>query len=96
MNLNVLIFKVLDRAHRIGSIYTEIIRNKKCKSIIVPFTTFRQRTLFYRARKNLKSTKVKLDLTQSRSDLIKKANNHVKEIRAVNFCYADENCRLRY
>ena len=42
---------VLDRTHRIGSIYTVRVSNKKCKSIIVRFTTFRRRTLFYRARK---------------------------------------------
>ena len=75
-------------------ILTELAK-KKCKSIIVRFTTFRHRTLFYRARKNLKSAKVKLDLTKSRFDLLKRANNHVKEIRAINFCYADVNCRLR-
>ena len=45
--------------------------------------------------KNLKSGfKVKLDLTKSRFNLLKKANNHVKEIPAINFCYADVNCRL--
>ena len=72
---------------------TEIAK-KKCKSIIVRFTTFRHRTLFYRARKNLKSAKVKLDLMKSRFDLLKRANNHMKEIRAINFCHADRNCRL--
>ena len=37
----------LDRAHRIGSSYPDRITSKKCKSIIVRFTTFRHRTLFY-------------------------------------------------
>ena len=87
---------VLDRAHIIGSSYMDRVTNKKWKSIIVRFTTFRHRTLFYRARKNLKSGfKVKLDLTKSRFNLLKKANNHVKEIPAISFCYADVNCRLR-
>ena len=45
---------VLDRAHIIGSSYMDRVTNKKWKSIIVRFTTFRHRTLFYRARKNLK------------------------------------------
>ena len=85
---------VLDRAHRIGSIYTDIVRNKKCKSVIVRFTTFRHRTLFYRAR-NLKKSKVKLDLWKPRSDHLKKANYHAKEITAINFCHADVNCHLR-
>ena len=31
---------VLDRAHRIGPSYTDRITSKKCKSIIVRFTTF--------------------------------------------------------
>ena len=45
--------------------------------------------------KNLKSGfKVKFDLTKSRFNLLKKANNHVKEIPAINFCYADVNCHL--
>ena len=87
---------VLDRAQRIEPSYTDRMTSKKCKSIIVRFTTFRKRTLFYRARKNLKSGfKVKLDLTKSRFNLLKKANNHVKEIPAISFCYADVNCRLR-
>ena len=87
---------VLDRAHRIGPSYTDRITSKKCKSIIVRFTTFRHRTLFYRARKNLKSGfKVKLNLTKSRFNLLTKANNHVKDIPAISFCYADVNCHLR-
>ena len=74
---------VLDCAHRAEPSYTDRITSKKCKSIIVRFTTFRHRTLFYRARKNLKSGfKVKLDLTKSRFNLLKKANDHVKEIPA--------------
>ena len=73
MNLTKTLFKeakvsvpenVLDRAHRIGPIYTDRGSRKKCKSIIVRFTTFRQRILFYRVRKNLKTAKVKLDLTK--------------------------------
>ena len=70
-------------------------QKKKSKSIIVKFTPFRHKTLFYRGRKNLKNAKVKLDLTKSRFDFLKRANNHVKEIPAINFCYADVNCRLR-
>ena len=81
---------VLDRAHRIGPIYTERVIPKKGKSI----TTFHHRTLFYRARKNLKNAKAKLNLTKSRFDLLERANNHVNEILTINFGYADVNCRL--
>ena len=38
---------------------------------------------------------MKLDLTKSRFNLLKKANDHVKEIPAISFCYADMNCLLR-
>ena len=69
MNLTKSLFKqanvsvpenVLDRAHRIGPVYNDRVSQKKCKSIIVRFTTSRHRTLFYRARKNIKSAEVKL------------------------------------
>ena len=87
---------VVDRAHRIGPTYTDKKSNKICKSIIVRFTTFRHRTMFFRARKNLKrGVKVKLDLTKSRFNLLKKANEHVDEVPTIRFCYADVNCRLR-
>ena len=32
---------------------------------------------------------------EPRFNLLKKANNHVKEIPAISFCYADVNCRLQ-
>ena len=38
---------------------------------------------------------MKLDLTKSKFNLLKKANDHVKEIRAISFCYADVNCHFR-
>ena len=38
---------------------------------------------------------MKLDLTKSRFNLLKKAIDHVKEIPSISFCYADINCRLR-
>ena len=38
---------------------------------------------------------MKLDLTKSRFNLLRKANDHVKEIPAISFCYVDVNCRLR-
>ena len=48
---------VLDRAHRIS---------KANNGIIVRFTTFCHRTLFYRQRKKLNGNSVHLDLTKSR------------------------------
>ena len=43
---------VVDRAHRIGKGYNDKKTNVYCKSIIVRFTTFRYRTVFYRSRAN--------------------------------------------
>ena len=52
----------LDRAHRIGPVYTNKEKGK-CQSIIVRFSTFRHRTLFYRARRKIKTgEKIRLDL----------------------------------
>ena len=42
---------VLDRAHRIGPTCTDNDTGKKMQNLIVRFTTFRHRTLFYANRK---------------------------------------------
>ena len=58
---------IIDRAHRIGSRYQDASSNNYCKSIIIRFTTFCHRTMFYRAKNKLKrGVKIKLDLTKSR------------------------------
>ena len=86
---------VVDRVHRIGRIYRDCTSNKNCKGIIVRFTTFRHRTMLYRVRSKLKGVKVRLDSTKSRYDLLNNANNHVKEIPTIRFCYVNVNCRLK-
>ena len=87
---------IIDRANRIGSRYQDASSNNYCKSIIIRFTTFRHITMFYRAKNKLKrGVKIKLDLTKSRYNLLKRANDHVKEVPSMKFCYADINCRLK-
>ena len=87
---------VIDRAHRIGSRYLDASSNNYCKSIIIRFTTFRHRTMFYRAKNKLKrGVRIKLDLTKSRYGLLKRAKDHVKEVPSIKFCYADINCHLK-
>ena len=89
-------YNVLDHAHRIRPSYADRITNKKMQSIVVRFTTFRHRTLFYRARENLKGEfKVKLELAKPWFDLLKESNHCVKEIPAISFYYIVVNCRLR-
>ena len=81
---------VTDRAHRIGSRYLGASSNNSWGSIIIRFTTLRHRTLFYRAKNKLKrGVSIKLDLAKSRYDLLKRANDQVKEVPSIKFCYAD-------
>ena len=86
----------LDRAHRIGPIYTDNNTGKKMQSIIVRFTTFRQRTFLYANRKNIKSgARIRLDLTKDRYNLLVSARKRVNNCPEVNYVYADINCRLK-
>ena len=69
---------VLDRAHRIGPTYTGNDTGKKMQSIIVRFTTFRHKTLFYKNRKKIKSgARIRLDLTKDRYNLLVSARKRV-------------------
>ena len=87
--------EVVGRAHRIGPSYTDKNSNVECKSVIVRFTTFRHRTMVYRAKKKMKpGVSVKLDLMKSRHTLITDANKDVKQNPDIKF-YADINCRLK-
>ena len=42
---------VIDRTYRMGNEYVDNLKNVKCKSIIVRFTTFRHQTRSYCAKK---------------------------------------------
>ena len=86
---------VVDRAHRIGRIHRDRTSNKNCKGIIVRLTIFRHRTMLYRTSSKLKGVKVRLDLTKSWYDLLNNANNHIKEIPTIRFCFVDVNCRRK-
>ena len=83
----------IDRAHRVGKSYHHKKSKKKCKSIIVKFTSFRYRTKAYRQRKNLDDgVTAHVDLTKKRHLLLRKANDLVRNRDEVLFCYADINC----
>ena len=86
---------VIDRAHRIGRGYKDKTRNVPCKSIIVRFSTFRHRTLFYWNRNNLKNAKVRLDLTKKRYKIFTDAIDFVKAYKNVDYVMVDINCRLK-
>ncbi len=75
---------VIDRAHRIGN----------RRQMIVRFTTWRHRTLVYRARKKPDSPyKIRLDLTKKRLNTII-ATNEILQAKKLGFSFADVNCRL--
>ena len=82
-----------DRAHRIGKIHQDDTSGKKSQSIIVRFTTWRQRTMVFRARKKTRKVRISMDLTRRRIKLLEQANNMLD---GVGNCYtmADVNCRL--
>ena len=70
----------IDSAHKTGKPYVDNIR---------------KRTLVYRGTKSIKDVRLKVDLTKKRLTLLVKANEYVKSIPKVKFCYADINCRLK-
>ena len=81
---------VIDRAHRIGP------RKNKKQTAIVKFSTFRQRTLFYRARKKLKNgVKLHINLTKQRFNLLLDAQSFVQGKNNIQYVYADINCNLK-
>ena len=87
---------VINLAYRIGSRYLNDSSNNYCKSTIILFSTFRHRTMFYRDKNKLKrGLRIKLDLTKSRHDLLKRANDHVKDVPSIKFYCEDINCRLK-
>ena len=73
----------------------ELQKNAKNMNIIVRFTTFRHRTLFYRNRKKLKNRSIHLDLTNFRLSLLNEARKLIENNEDIAFCYADVNCRCK-
>ena len=87
----------LDRAHRIGRTKEDEDGNVT-QPIIVRFSTFRDRTIVYKARKDIKSKfncGVSLDLTKSRLGILNRAREMVENVDGIDFVYSDINCNLR-
>ena len=82
---------VIDRAHRIGEV--KQIEGKRYKQMIVRFTTWRHRSLVYKARKESKKYRIKLDLTAAKATMLRNANEMLKSTKGA-FAFADINCRL--
>ena len=87
---------VIDRAHRIGNSYKDRKTKILCKSIIVRFTTFRHRTMFYRNRNKLENNAiVKLDLTRKSYMTFMRALESVKKVTIVDYVMIDIYCRFQ-
>ena len=86
----------MDWAYRIAKVYNYKKSGMKCKSIIVRFTTFWYRTIFYHNRKNLKlSLKVKLYVTKKPYLFFKKEMQLVNNNEVVKFVLVDIKWRLK-
>ena len=77
---------VLDIAHCV---------RKSNHDIIVGFTIFHHRTLFYRKCNTMKGKSVHLDLTKSRLKLLRDTKNLISSRSDIAFCYAEINCRCK-
>ena len=87
----------VDRAHRIGKL-TKNREGESVQPIIVRFTSFRDRTVFYKMRKDIRKSSgvgVVVDLTRERLSLLLKAREVVKDVQGIQFVYSDINCNLR-
>lgn len=89
--------EALDRAHRIERTKEDQDGNVT-QPIIVRFSSFRDRTIVYKARKDIKNKfhcGVSLDLTKSRLQILNRAREIVEDVDGINFVYSDINCNLR-
>ena len=75
--------------------YKDKTWNVPYKIIIVRFSTFRRRTLFYWNRNKLKNAKVRLDLTKKRYKIFTDAIDFVKAYKNVDYVMVNINWRLK-
>ena len=85
---------MLDRAHRIGKKYKNKTTGENEQAMIIKFLSWKYRTDVYRARKKSVNKAIQLDLTARRAKLLGLAKERVKDLKSVDFIYADVNCRI--
>ena len=87
----------IDRAHRIGRAF-KTKDGSSVHTVIVKFTTWRHRTLLFKARTNsiCKEKKIKMyvDLTKRRVNILKEANKKIKDCVNIDYVFANINCQL--
>ena len=80
----------IDRAHRLGP------KKDKKQAIVIKFTTFRHRTLFFGVRRKLKnSVKLHVNLSKKRFKLLLDAQKYVENVQEAQFVYANVNCNMK-
>ena len=91
----------IDRVHYIGKPYMDKTKNKKVRSLIIKFKSWKSRITFYKSRprnhldrqkKPGSSFNVSLDLTKRRYNLSMKARGLIVDSVAYAFC--DINCSI--
>ena len=89
---------VIDRAHRVGK-PTKTKKWGDNHTMIVRFSTYRHRSILYRARKGQHKYGIRLDLTSKRFALLRQTQDLVKEQGTkckADFAFADINCQLNF
>ena len=93
----------IDRVHYIGKPYMDKTKNKKVRSLIIKFKSWKSRTTFYKSRprnhldrqkKPGSSFNVSLDLTKRRYNLLMKARKFIANNPSVAYAFCDTNCSL--
>ena len=84
----------IDRAHWVGNTYIDNKTGKNVQDIIVRLTTFRHRTMIYRARSKIKA-RVALDLTKLRYDILKRARVVADASNIIDYVFVGINCRFK-
>ena len=83
----------IDRAHRVGKRSTSPKYGEQ-HFVIARFTTWRERTLVYKARKD-SDLVISLDITKSRQDLLNQVREKlVAKYADAEFAFTDVNCNL--
>ena len=93
----------INRAHYISKPYVDKVKNKKVRSLIIKFKSWRSRSAFYKSRprnhlerqkKPGSSFNVSLDLTKRHYDLLMKAKGRIINNPSVAYVFCDINCLL--
>ena len=93
----------IDRVHYIGKSYMDKTKNKKVRSLVIKFKSWKSRITFYksRPRKHLDRQKkpgssfnVSLDLTKRRYNLLMKTRGLIANNPSVKYTFYDINCSL--